>query len=69
MPSLNCSLPPARALLAPARAAIAGPGTVTDTEAFTYLAQRSARERRSIVAVARDVLASPDGLASQEPLS
>jgi hypothetical protein len=55
-----------RALLAQARTAIAHTGQVSDTEAFAYLAQRSARERRSIVAVARDVLASPDSLAGQE---
>ena len=58
-----------RAVLARARAVIAHAGTVTDTEAFTYLAQRSAREQRSIQDVARHVLASPDGLAGQEPLS
>jgi hypothetical protein len=59
----------ARALLAQARAAIAGTGDVTDTEAFTRLAQRSAREGRSIVDVARDVLASTGRLAGQEPPS
>ena len=58
-----------RALLAQARAAIAAAGDLTDTEAFTRLAQRSAREGRSIVAVARDVLASPVRLAGQEPPS
>jgi hypothetical protein len=55
-----------RALLARARAAIAD---VTDNEAFTRLAQRSGREGRSIVAVARDVLASSGQLAGQEPPS
>jgi hypothetical protein len=58
-----------RALLARARAAIAGTGDITDIEAFTHLAQRSARERRSILAVARDVLASSDRLVGQESSS
>jgi hypothetical protein len=57
----------ARALLAQARAVIAGTGEVSDTEAFTWLAQRSGREGRSIVAVARDVLASPGRPAGEEP--
>ena len=56
-----------RALLARARAAIAATGDVTDTEAFTRLAQRSGREGRSILAVARDVLANSARLAGQEP--
>lgn len=55
-----------RALLARARAVVARTGDVSDTEAFTYLAQRSARERRTILDVARDVLASPGRPASQE---
>jgi hypothetical protein len=59
----------ARALLAQARGAIAVIGNVTDIEAFTYLAQRYAREQRSILAVARDVLAGLDRLAGQEPPS
>jgi hypothetical protein len=59
----------ARALLAQARAAIAGTGDITDTEAFTHLARRSAREQRSILAVARDVLASSDRLVGQESSS
>lgn len=56
-----------RALLARARAAIAATGDVTDAEAFTRLAQRSGREGRSILAVARDVLANSARLAGQEP--
>jgi hypothetical protein len=56
-----------RALLAQARAAIAATGDVTDTEAFTRLAQRSGREGRSILAVGRDVLANSARLAGQEP--
>jgi AmiR/NasT family two-component response regulator len=59
----------ARALLARARAAIAATGDVTDTEAFTRLAQQSGHEGRSILAVARDVLASSGRLAGQEPPS
>jgi hypothetical protein len=59
----------ARALLARARAAIAGTGDFTDTEAFTHLAQRSAREGRSILALARDVLANSDRLVGQESSS
>lgn len=59
----------ARALLARARAAIAATGDVTDNEAFTRLAQRSGREGCSILAVARDVLASSGRLAGQEPPS
>lgn len=59
----------ARALLAQARAAIAGTGDFTDIEAFTHLVHRSARERRSILAVARDVLASSDRLVGQESSS
>jgi hypothetical protein len=55
-----------RALLAGARAAVALASGVSDTEAFTYLAQRSAREGRSILDVARDVLDSPDRPARQE---
>jgi hypothetical protein len=57
----------ARALLAQARAVIAGTDDVSDTEAFTRLAQRSGREGRSILAVARDVLASAGRPVGQEP--
>jgi hypothetical protein len=59
----------ARALLARARAAIAGTGDFTDTEAFTHLVQRSAREGRSILALARDVLASSGRLVGQDSSS
>jgi hypothetical protein len=59
----------ARALLARARAAIAAIGDVTDTEAFTRLARQSGHDGRSILAVARDVLASSGRLAGQEPPS
>ncbi len=55
-----------RALLARARAVVAQAGNLSDTEAFTYLAQRSAREGRSILDVAREVLASPGRLPGQE---
>jgi hypothetical protein len=55
-----------RALLAGARAAVARAGGVSDTEAFTCLARRSAREGRSILDVARDVLASSGRPAGQE---
>lgn len=44
----------------------ARPG-VSDTEAFTRLAQRSGREGRGILAVARDVLASAGRPVGQEP--
>ena len=58
-----------RALLAAARAVISRTGDVSDTEAFTYLARRSGRERRSILAVARDVLTSSDRPTRREPSS
>jgi hypothetical protein len=55
-----------RALLAQARAVVSRAGGLSDTEAFTYLAQRSGRERRSILDVAREVLASPGQVAGRE---
>lgn len=55
-----------RALLAGARAAIARASGISDTEAFAYLAHRSAREQRSICDVARDALANPSRFVRQE---
>lgn len=51
---------------AAARAVISQAGGVSDTEAFSYLARRSAREGRSILDVARDVLATAARPAGQE---
>lgn len=48
-----------RELLARARAAVAAQEGITDSEAFSWLARRSAREDRSIFATARALLDAP----------
>lgn len=56
-----------RALLARARAAVARADGLTEAEAFTRLALRSAREDRSIGAVARDALAALGQPEEEQP--
>jgi hypothetical protein len=65
LPSREALADVLRSLAAGASARQGVPETA-DIEAFTRLAQRSARERHSILVVARDVLASSGRLVGQE---